>query len=128
MNIETLAAHIEELAVQHSITIIYKKNAGRSWKKTREICISPVKTAISYAVALHEIGHIVDDTRFGTLSIDREAGAWAWAKENAMEWRKPAKLAASRLIMTYIDACQGSRCNRKPIPASHPAWKFVIKK
>jgi len=43
-------------------------------------------SAISYATALHEIGHILGRHQRSPDTLVRERWAWRWAKENALIW------------------------------------------
>jgi len=51
-----------------------------------EIQIAPVCSAISYAVALHELGHICGRYQNSPNSMTRERWAWQWARSNARKW------------------------------------------
>jgi hypothetical protein len=87
-----LCSHVETLCSKHSIALEYRRSGGRSWRKTRRISVGPVLSNVTYAVALHEIGHILG--RSPARRLDREASAWQWARENALEWtpRMEAKM------------------------------------
>jgi hypothetical protein len=51
-----------------------------------EIRIPPIKSAISYAAALHEIGHIQGRYQTSRHSLVRELAAWRWARQQALAW------------------------------------------
>jgi hypothetical protein len=51
-----------------------------------EVWIMPIRSAISYATALHEIGHILGRHQRSPDTLVRERWAWRWAKENALIW------------------------------------------
>jgi antirestriction protein ArdC len=51
-----------------------------------EVWITPIRSAISYATALHEIGHILGRHQRSPDTLVRERWAWRWAKENALIW------------------------------------------
>jgi hypothetical protein len=84
MTLDAMWEHVERLAAQHGITI----DTGRvatpiealavPWPRT--ICIPLLRSAVSYATALHEMGHIV----LGYVADER--AAWEWARQNALVW------------------------------------------
>lgn len=45
-----------------------------------------IKSLISYAVAMHELGHIRGRNQRSKNQIVRERWAWDWARRNAMLW------------------------------------------
>lgn len=80
---------------------------------SRSIQVQPVVDAITYAIALHEIGHIVaqrkagiginggdlDDPMFVYDVLTEEHAAWEWAESVALDW--PVEMAHIRqLAMT----------------------------
>jgi hypothetical protein len=122
---ETYHRHITELADANSVEIVWKENyPGRASKKPRRIKIPPIKTATTYALALHELGHIVG--RQVGCRIDREVQAWQWAKENALEWRKPMKKKAARCLQSYLDWAERRNGVIKPTP-DHPIHKWITR-
>mgnify|MGYP007079508835 CR=1 FL=1 len=58
MSVRGYELHVRELCLTHRITVISHRS-GRAWRKRRVIGIRPVKSSVTYAVALHEIGHIL---------------------------------------------------------------------
>lgn len=84
VDMEHLTAHIDMLCAKNSIALEFRRSGGRAWRKTKRISIAPVRSGITYAVALHEIGHILG--RSPARRLDREAAAWTWARANAIEW------------------------------------------
>lgn len=112
------AKHIERVCKIEDIEVISHSRGGRAWRKSRRIAIRPVKTAITYAVALHEIGHILGPRQSGTR-LDKEVGAWEWAKANAIEWSEPMDATMRRLLRTYIAWSERSKQAKRPTP-DHP--------
>jgi hypothetical protein len=51
-----------------------------------EIWIPQIKSSISYAFALHEIGHIRGRHQTSRSHMVCERDAWAWAKAHALIW------------------------------------------
>jgi hypothetical protein len=50
--------------------------------------ISPIKGQISYASALHQVGHILGRPVHEHRTIQRETLTWQCAKGCALEWAK----------------------------------------
>jgi broad specificity phosphatase PhoE len=51
-----------------------------------EFILTPhIASEITYAVAMHELGHIKSRDRSGD-QIERERAAWDWARHNALTW------------------------------------------
>lgn len=128
---EQMARHIECLAKEYSITIISHSRGGRAWRVTRKVAIRPVKSEITYAVALHEIGHCLGkDQRKGRLCA--EAGAWLWAKENADPklWGKRATEEMKKSLGGYLKWAQSKHDrnvkNAPRIPdKGHYFWELL---
>jgi len=119
----TYAEHIEALLAEHGIAVEWRDRAnGRAWRKPRRVAIPRVKTAITYALALHEIGHVVGPQTGRRL--DREAQAWRWAEANAIEWTEPMIRSAARNITTYLRWCERRRGAWIP-PADHDARRIA---
>jgi hypothetical protein len=45
-----------------------------------------IRSAISYAVALHELGHALGRYQSSHNAMVRERWAWQWARANAVSW------------------------------------------
>jgi hypothetical protein len=82
-----------------------------------EVVIPPVKSAISYATALHEIGHILGRHQQSAVTMARERWAWRWAQKNALVWKpamernRLASLARYRQRRESLSVCSG--CGRR---------------
>jgi hypothetical protein len=57
---EEMRRHIQHMINKHGLVISQCDRPSQAWasRELEEICIPPIKSAISYAAALHEIGHI----------------------------------------------------------------------
>jgi hypothetical protein len=124
-SVQTIAyqQHIDSLASEHGVEVAYSSNAsGRAWRRTRRVRTPEIKSAVTYALALHEFGHVVGYQR--GLRIDLEAQAWRWAEANAIEWTEPMIRKAGRCIASYLKACERRR-NMSVPPADHDAWKIA---
>jgi len=93
-----------------------KHSRGTSLPKLRTIFTEPVTDDATYAITLHEMGHIVapnghlyqekdratSEAQWMRLTIIEEEAAWAWARYQALEWT-PAMDEAKR---TALDSYQ----------------------
>src|SRR5262249_12330211 len=64
------------------------------------IRIAPIRSAISYATALHEIGHILGPLQWAGV-LKREEGAWRWAERNALIWTEAMERDRQRSMAWY---------------------------
>lgn len=119
----TYAEHIDALLAEHGIKCDWReKTAARSWRRTRRVRLQPVKSAVTYATALHEIGHVVG--RQVGRRLDREAQAWRWAEAAAIEWTEPMIRSAARCISSYLRWCERRRGAWVP-PADHDSRRIA---
>ncbi len=66
------------------------------------ICIAPVKSPISYATALHEIGHIHGRHQESHSVMVRERWAWRWARNSALIWTPAMERHVSKSLAWYV--------------------------
>jgi hypothetical protein len=105
--INGLREHIERLAAQHEIIITITPFAARAFRKrfgereADEIEIPPITTPIRYAVALHEIGHILGRYQDHHNEVVSERWAWEWARRNAIWWTSKMDRFAERALRGY---------------------------
>jgi hypothetical protein len=89
-----MRVHVERLCKVNGIEINYGRHASASYLSDRndgavlvpEIWIRPVTSPRAYAVALHEIGHILGRYQLSRATLVRERWAWRWARRNALQW------------------------------------------
>jgi hypothetical protein len=101
----TRAEHIRQLADTHHITLdVRRSTRGMSYGDTRTIRISEVKGPVSYAVALHEIGHLVAEGASGRQfpRLMKEIRAWRWARAHAIEWTERMDWEMQRSMGCYL--------------------------
>jgi hypothetical protein len=104
--------HVERLCEKHGI--IWHAWAKRSTKAQAitladcerydvppEIITAPIRSAISYAVALHEIGHCLGRYQRSSRAIIRETWAWDWAQRNALAWTPAMERHATSSLAWY---------------------------
>jgi hypothetical protein len=117
------AEHIDMLLETHGIAVDWRdRTAARAWRKSRRVRLERIKGASTYAMALHEIGHIVGPQ--GTRRLDKEAQAWVWAQETAIEWTDGMARFAARCIESYLVWCDSHRSAWVP-PKNHVARKIA---
>lgn len=83
-----MRSHIYGLVERHDIITSTCRRPDRAWgsRELWEVQIPPVRSAASYATALHEIGHLLGRHQDSLRSMVRERAAWDWAKRNALVW------------------------------------------
>jgi hypothetical protein len=129
-----LDAHVDRLCVEHGIT---RENGGRrgtayrrgpAGRRAPHIRIPPVKSQVTYAVALHEIGHLVGPGRSGTR-LEKEAAAWRWALANSIvELSDATRRSAGRRLRSYVTWAELRQHRRTPpvLPAlGSPFWSLL---
>lgn len=82
--VQNMADHVAVLADEHGVTVETHSRGGRAWRRTRRISVRPVKSVVTYAVAMHEMGHIVGRGAGSGPRLQQEAAAWRWAILNAL--------------------------------------------
>jgi len=102
---QLLRQHIQELCERWEINIEWCDRPSRSWggRELDLICIAPVRSAISYATALHEIGHVMGRHQGSRSTIVRERWAWHWAKANALSLWTPRMQQAMCGSLTWYE-------------------------
>jgi hypothetical protein len=115
--------HIELLAREHSITLEYGGTNGRAWRAARRVRTPAIKSAVTYAIALHEIGHVVGIQR--GRCIDKEAQAWRWAEQNALEWTETMIKTAARSISSYLERSAEGRNGMWDPPDDHDSRRIA---
>ena len=68
-----------------------------------EIVVAPIKSIVTYAVALHEIGHTIGRYQESRRCMVRERWAWDWAKHNAIVWTPRMERLAAVSLQWYAD-------------------------
>ena len=83
--------HIERLCHEHRIAWYQDvKRCERAWavNECEEIHTPPIRSAVAYATALHEIGHILGRHQDSRVVLVRERWAWRWARRHAIAWTR----------------------------------------
>jgi hypothetical protein len=103
MTSEEMRERVMELCLDREITVTWCKRISRSYalNEWEEICITPVKSTISYAIALHEVGHILGRHQRSSYVLVRERWAWNWARQNARKWTPAMEAHAQKSFAWY---------------------------
>jgi hypothetical protein len=123
-----MAAHVAAVCKEHGIEIGSHSRGGRAWRRGRHIAIRPVKSAVTYAVALHEIGHVLGKWQ-SRPRLESETGAWLWARENAICWLPRMDATMRKAMDSYLAwarARQGRTHGRPVLPPSHHTFWLLI--
>lgn len=122
----TYEEHIDALLTEHGIAVDWRdRTSARSWRRSRRVRLERVQGASSYAMALHEIGHVVG--RQSGRRLDKETQAWRWAEENAIEWTDGMARLAARCIETYLRWCERKARAWVP-PQNHDSRRLAAMK
>lgn len=120
--------HVMLLCEKHDITVGSHSRGGRAFRKSRLVNIRPVKSAITYAVALHEIGHVLGKKQSSSYSLEKETYAWLWAIDNAIEWSPTMEKKMAKCMQSYVDWAESRQYRKVPPrlpPANHPLWELI---
>jgi hypothetical protein len=123
-NTTNYAAHIARICKIEDIKIGSSSRRGRANHRKRLIKIRPVRTDITYAVALHEIGHILDPRGHRGTRLDKEVAAWEWAKANAKEWTDRMEEKMRKSLQSYLAWSMRSK-QAKRADTDHPIHTMV---
>src|SRR5262245_57271226 len=85
---EELRQHVLSLCERHGIVVHRCRRTTQTTAihEFEEITIAPVRSLLSYASAMHEIGHILGRHQRSRRTMVRERWAWHWARANALAW------------------------------------------
>lgn len=117
------AAHIARVCKIEDIKVLGHTRGGRAYRRSRWIKIRPVKSAITYAVALHEIGHILGP-RQNETRLYAEVGAWEWAKANAIVWNYQMEDKLRKSLLSYLRWSERKKRVKKAGP-DHPIHALI---
>ncbi len=119
------AEHIARICKIEDIEINYVAwGGGRAWHRKRRIRTRHVKSDITYALALHEIGHILEPKAHNGTRLDKEVAAWLWAMANAKEWTDKMDAYMRKCLRSYL-AWSKRHKTAKEADASHPIHNLV---
>jgi hypothetical protein len=105
IRIADMVDHVKSLCRSHEIAIRWCQRSMQSHalRECDEITIAPIKAVATYAIALHEIGHILGRHQQSNYTMVRERWAWQWAKRNALIWTPRMARCAADALQWYAD-------------------------
>jgi len=110
VSFDKMRRHIEDLLAPHMadpnnpIQVCWNRRVSRVRvirdldSTVCEIQLAPIRSEISYATALHEIGHMLGRYQRSRSQMVRERWAWEWARRNALCWTPAMEHDASRAL------------------------------
>jgi hypothetical protein len=125
----TLQEHARQLAKAFDVRLIesdqLKPDEAMAVPFKRIVLAAPVMEETTYAVVLHEIGHLaaaagvlIGEARTLTIRRIEEDAAWNWARHYALEWTPLMESIARMCEATYEQAVEPPA---RPVPAMPPA-------
>lgn len=96
---QEMAAHVAAVCRRAKVRVSSHSSGGRAWRKSSRIAIRPVKGDITYAIALHELGHVLGEQK--GKRIDHEVQAWQWARRHAIVWTDAMKAKEAASLASY---------------------------
>jgi hypothetical protein len=95
--------HVLGLCEQREILVQWVKRPSKAYalREVDEIGIAPIKSSVSYATALHEVGHILGRHQLSKHVLVRERWAWVFARTNALCWTPAMERCATRSFSWY---------------------------
>jgi hypothetical protein len=115
--IERLERHVLDIAKEHDIAVVYcsRPDGARAMREFDEIVIPRIRSEISYATAMHELGHMLGRFRNSASTMVRERWAWRWAERNALLWTARMGRSRDKSLEWYAPRA-------KAIDAKHRRW------
>jgi hypothetical protein len=105
VSVADMAQHVDDLCPKTGIRFFVKRwhRPCQSWccSKTRLVRAAPIKSDISYAAALHEIGHLEGRHQQSRHEIVCERWAWEWARRNAIIWTPRMERLSREAVASY---------------------------
>jgi hypothetical protein len=103
MDVEAMRRHVAQVCSRHDLVVrwVSRPLKAHSFRKLEEIWIVPIRSSLSYATALHEIGHVLGSHQGSKSVVIRERWAWEWARKNAIIWTDAMERHARECIRWY---------------------------
>jgi hypothetical protein len=99
--IESTRGHVERLCLEHGINCFTIQRGGYALHEIREIHLPPIRSPVTYAVALHEVGHCLGRHQQSKHLMIREGWAWRWARSHALCWTPAMERKARKSLEWY---------------------------
>jgi hypothetical protein len=132
-SVTDLDAHVQQLCEAHGVErrsggrgLAYRR--GPAGRRRPGIRIPPIKSQVTYAVALHELGHLLGPGRSGTR-LEKEAAAWRWALANSIvPLSDHARRSAGSRLRSYVTWAELRQHRMRPPripPSGSPFWTLL---
>jgi hypothetical protein len=129
LTVAELDAHIQRLCDAHGVerrlgrrAIAYRR--GPAGRRRPGIRIPEILSQITYAVALHELGHLLGPGRSGTR-LEKEAAAWRWAlAASIVPLSDHTRRSAGRRLRSYLIWAQHRQHRVRPPRIPEPGSQF----
>jgi hypothetical protein len=131
MTLSKLQAHARDLAVAFDVRLIedarIRPEEALGIPVRRLVIAHPVVDDTTYAVVLHELGHLAAPSGIlrhavsgdrGNLQRVEEAAAWAWARHYALDWTPAMEAVAQYAEGTYQQAHEAAPAVEPPAPVA----------
>jgi hypothetical protein len=106
--VEDMRRHVEKLLAGLSraddyveVRWIDRPTRAHASLEAGVITVPRIRSAISYATALHEVGHFLGRHQRSRSRLVRERWAWVWARRNARVWTPPMERHARESLDWY---------------------------
>ena len=122
MTLNQLQVHARELAAAFDVRLIedarIRPEEAMGIPHLRAVLTHPVIEETTYAIVLHEIGHLAAPLGIvrhlvagdlGNLHRVEEAAAWAWARHYALDWTPTMEALAQWAEGTYANLGKGKQ-------------------
>ena len=128
MNVDRYRSHLYKLVVEHSVEVLeahgMPPELAVSAPELRRVILPTIADDTSYAIALHEIGHIVAKNGHGISKgmsgdlsdpmyvydlLTEEFAAWAWARAQAIDWTVGMEQTEKLAIMSYLETLRRAK-------------------
>ena len=128
-----LQRHAREIAAAFNVRLVedarIRHEEALGIPHLRVVLMGAIVDETTYAVALHEIGHLCSPTgvvrhvisgnRADALLVEEDA-AWTWARHYALEWTPAMEQLACWAVSTYEQARDAARETAAPRRAPEP--------
>lgn len=123
-DVRVMSEHIDYICRRNQVRVGQHSRGGNASRRGRFINIRPIKSSVTYAVALHELGHVLGPWQ-SKPRLYKEAGAWKWALENALCWTPVMQKTMVRALTSYLH-WQERRQKYVRLPeADHDFWRLI---
>ena len=113
VTVEDMRQHVRNLCKKHAISLQAVDRGRRAYAipEFHEIGIPLIRSAISYATAMHEIGHHRGHHQNSRRTMVRERWAWRWARSNSLIWTPAMERSSLEALEWY--ASRVAKIDRK---------------